>query len=89
MKEVHTYIVLVDSRRHTAGGDLLRLRRTAGRYRVGARSMDEAIRLVRSKVGFGKISIYYKDDKLNLQLGEVYKELPGGNLERPIHATKA
>lgn len=54
MKEVRQYICLVDNYRRPS-----RKRNTAGRYRVAAKSPDEAVKLLREKIGFGSIQVYY------------------------------
>lgn len=54
-KPIKNYILLVDSHRRPS-----RQRNTAGRYRVGAKSPDEAIDLLRSVIGFGSIRVYYE-----------------------------
>ena len=53
MKEVRQYICLVDNYRRPS-----RKRNTAGRYRVAAKSPDEAVKLLREKIGFGSIQVY-------------------------------
>lgn len=57
MKPVKNYILLVDSYRRPS-----RQRNTAGRYRVGAKTPDDATELLRSKIGFGSIRVYYECD---------------------------
>jgi hypothetical protein len=54
MKEVRQYICLVDAYRRPS-----RRRNTAGRYRVAAKSPKEAVKLLRAKIGFGSIQVYY------------------------------
>ncbi len=58
MKETNNYILLVDCYRRPQ-----RQRNTAGRYRVGAKTPKEAVKLLREKIGFGSIQVYYKCDK--------------------------
>ncbi len=57
MKEVKQAIVLVDTHRRPS-----RMRNTAGRYRVGAKTEKEAVALVREAIGFGSVQFYYWDD---------------------------
>lgn len=54
-KPIKNYILLVDSHRRPS-----RQRNTAGRYRVGAKSADEAVNLLRDAIGFGSILVYYE-----------------------------
>lgn len=54
MKTVNNYILLVDNYRRPS-----RQRNTAGRYRVAAKSPDEAVELLREKIKFGSIQVYY------------------------------
>ena len=49
------YILIVDGRRRAS-----RQRNTHGRYRVGARSPEEAVKLLRAAIGFGSIRVYYE-----------------------------
>ena len=77
MKLVKNYILLVDSYRRPS-----RQRNTAGRYRVGAKNPDEAVRFLREKIGFGAIQVYYEckpDDKLNIAYKMVVQETFDGN----------
>lgn len=69
MKKVNNYILLVDNYRR-----LSRQRNTAGRYRVGAKSEKEAIELLREKIGFGSIQVYYLSDDVKVRYKEVVKE---------------
>ncbi len=72
MKAVRNYILLVDHYRRPS-----RQRNTAGRYRVGAKTPDEAVKLLREKIGFGSIQVYYEcesDDKLNVPYKTVVRE---------------
>lgn len=88
MKPVKNYIVLVDNHRRPQ-----RQRNTAGRYRVGAKTPKEAEQLLRKKIGFGAIQVYYEcdaDDKNNVGYKEVVKERFDGiklTFEEPRHAT--
>ena len=88
MKAIKNYILLVDSHRRPT-----RQRNTAGRYRVGAKTPDEAVKLLREKIGFGAIQVYFEckpDDKLTIGYKEVKKEVFDGahitHIE-PHHAT--
>lgn len=55
MKTVSNYILLVDAYRRPS-----RRRNTAGRYRVGAKTEKEAVELLREKIKFGSIQVYYR-----------------------------
>lgn len=72
MKTTKQYVLLVDYRNP-------RKHNTAGRYRVGACSEQEAKELLREKIGFGSIQVYYEDTNchpsLKLNQGEVKKEI--------------
>lgn len=88
MKLVKNYILLVDNHRSPA-----RQRNTAGRYRVGAKTPDEAVKLLREKIGFGAIQVYYEcpaNEKLTIGYKEVKQEMFDGarvyHVE-PHHAT--
>ena len=78
MKEINNYILLVDNHRRPS-----RQRNTAGRYRVGAKTENEAIELLRDKIKFGSIQVYYKcnpeNEKPENMIGykEVVKEITG------------
>lgn len=91
MKKINNYILLVDYYKSP------RLKRnTAGRYRVGAKSPQEAVKLLREKIGFGSIQVHYKceeNDKLTVPYKCVVKEVfkDGGRgaqfvHEQPVHA---
>jgi hypothetical protein len=72
MKQPHNYILLVDNHRRPS-----RQRNTAGRYRVCAKDEKQAEELLREKIGFGAILVYYQcrdDDKNNLPYKSVMKE---------------
>jgi hypothetical protein len=72
MKATHNYILLVDNHRRPS-----RQRNTAGRYRVCAKDEKQAAELLREKIGFGAIHVYYQcrdDDKNNLPYKSVMKE---------------
>lgn len=78
MKSVKQYVLLVDNRRNCVSngeGELKHLyrRNTAGRYRVAAKTEKEAIELLREKIGFGSIQVYYEDKNSNYILP--YKEV--------------
>lgn len=60
MKPVKNYILLVDAYRRPS-----RQRNTAGRYRVGAKTPQEAVKLLRDKIKFGSIQVYYCVDDTN------------------------
>jgi hypothetical protein len=78
MKEVKNYILLVDNYRRPS-----RRRNTAGRYRVGAKTPEEATELLREKIKFGSIQVYYecnpKNELPSRMVGykEVVKEVSG------------
>lgn len=52
MKPVKNFILVVDSHRRPS-----MMRNTAGRYRVGAKTPDEAVKLLRARIGFGSIRV--------------------------------
>ena len=88
MKEVRQAIVLVDTHRR-----LSRMRNTAGRYRVGAKTEKEAVALVRKAVGFGSVQFYFWDKKNvcgTVPYKSVVKEVFDGGgkwkFESPLHA---
>ena len=58
MKEVRQAIVLVDTHRRPS-----RMRNTAGRYRVGAKTEKEAVALVQKAIGFGSAQFYFWDER--------------------------
>lgn len=74
MKRIKNYICLVDTHRRAS-----RMRNTAGRYRVGARTEDEAKKLLQKAVGFGSIQVYYVDQNPKTsslaKQGECFKEV--------------
>lgn len=78
MKPVKNYILLVDAYRRPS-----RQRNTVGRYRVGAKTPKEAVKLLRDKIKFGSIQVYYcvddtnRDPKNRQKIGykEVVKEI--------------
>ena len=92
MKPVYNYIVIVDAyRAHYATQ-----RSTAGKYRVGAKTPEEAEELVRKAIGFGSPVTRCKckeDDPLNVPYKTVVRETldpsakHGYRQEKPDHAT--
>lgn len=71
MKTVSNYILLVDAYRRPS-----RRRNTAGRYRVGAKTEKEAVELLRDKIKFGSIQVYYRcSDDENAKNKVDYKEV--------------
>lgn len=56
MKKIKQYVCLVDNYRRPS-----RQRNTAGRYRVAAKTKDEAASLLRTAIGFGSVQVYYED----------------------------
>ena len=90
MKEAKNYILLVDYYKNP------RLKHnTAGRYRVGAKTPKEAVKLLREKIGFGSIQVHYecpKDDKFSVPYKTVVKEVFDDTTrtnfrhEEPVHA---
>ena len=89
MKQVRQAIVLVDAYRRPG-----RRRNTAGRYRVGAKTEEEAENLVRAVIGFGSVKFYYweRDNGYlpKVKYKEVLKEVAPANTgfcyEQPRHA---
>ena len=80
MKSVKQYVLLVDNRRNCVSdeqGQLKHLyrRNTAGRYRVAAKTEKEAIELLREKIGFGSIQVYYEDKNPTSNKILAYKEI--------------
>ncbi len=70
MLPIKNYILLVDSHKP-------RRRSFSGRYRVGAKSKKEAIVILREKIKFGSIHVYYEcrsDDENNVNYKTVIKE---------------
>lgn len=59
MKPVKNYILLVDSHRDMRS-KYMKPRNTAGRYRVGAKTPEEAVKILREVIGFGSIRVYYE-----------------------------
>ena len=60
IKPVNNYILLVDYYRRPS-----LQRNTRGRYRVGAKTPEEAVKLLRNKIKFGSILVSYKCDADN------------------------
>lgn len=95
-KPVKNYVLLVDSHKKPE-----QKRNTAGRYRVGAKSPDEAVKLLRETIGFGSIHVYYevipgvhgREDHMvgyKTVVQEVFDpSLPGFRHVRPHHATQS
>ena len=88
MREVKQAIVLVDTHRRPS-----RMRNTAGRYRVGAKTEKEAVALVQKAVGFGSVQFYFWDEKNacgTVPYKSVVKEVFDGcgkwGFECPLHA---
>ena len=78
MKTVSNYILLVDAYRRPS-----RQRNTSGRYRVGAKTEKEAVQLLREKIKFGSIQVYYRcsddeDTKNKVGYREIVKETSEG-----------
>lgn len=97
MKEIKQYVLLVDNRRKSVCDDTGKLknlygRKTAGRYRVAAKTEKEAISLLREKIGFGSIQLYYEDKnpilEFVLKYKEVKKEVHNMGLVEVMHATQ-
>lgn len=88
MKNINTYIVLVDAHRSPD-----KKRNTAGRYRVGAKTEKEAETLLQKAIGFGSVQTYYKcssTDLPQMKYKEIKKEVRiNGKIElvEPRHAT--
>ena len=98
MKSIKQYVLLVDGWRGQVQCENkfenLYRRNTAGRYRVAAKTEKEAIALLREKIGFGSIQVYYEDKNPNprkvLKYKEVKKEdLCNNEFEEPRHATSS
>ena len=94
MKPIYNYLVLVDYYR--AG--YAQQRSTAGRYRVAAKTPEEAEELVKAVIGFGSPHVrlrYPMDDPQNLPykkvMREVFVDVVNGRdvyrLEEATHAT--
>lgn len=84
MKEIKNYVLIVDGHRRPS-----RKRNTAGRYRVGAKCPNEAIKLLREKIGFGSIKVLYEDTHkvIPVKYKEVLYESVDG-VEIPHHANE-
>lgn len=91
MKRTRNYILLVDYNTPPRFAH-----RTKGRYRVGAHSEKEAVRLLQKAIGFGSIRVYRlcPENDAILPMGEVRKEVPYQKnkktvfvLEKARHAT--
>jgi hypothetical protein len=84
IKPIKNYILVVDGHRRPS-----RCRNTRGRYRVGAKEPEEAVKLLREKIGFGSIQVLYEcrsDDKYNVKYKEVIVD--GLEREQPHHANE-
>ena len=71
MKCVKNYILLVDSHRPKN----LTQRQEKGRYRVGAKTEKEAVELLKAKIKFGSIQVYYEDKDERSKTKAIYKEI--------------
>jgi len=71
MKKVRTAVVLVDAYRRPS-----RQRNTAGRYKVGAKTEKEAVKLVQKAIGFGSVQFHYWERIPTLKYKEVLKASP-------------
>ena len=82
MKNINNYILLVDNHRRPE-----RKRNTAGRYRVGAKTEKEAVEILRDKIKFGSIQVYYtcKPDDIKVEYKEVQKEY-GAALDKSVRS---
>ena len=94
MKEIKQYVALVDCYRkngfaHCPPKEYLYQRQTRGRYRVAAKSREEARDLVQKAVRFGSVSVYCEDGnpKETLPYKTVVKELTDGSLVPAVPAT--
>lgn len=102
MKPIKNYILLVDRHRDFRS-KYMKPRNTAGRYRVGAKTPKEAVELLREKIGFGSIIVYYEcnehtEDKSDhfVSYKTVVKEVPSTDENgkfafkqvKPHHATE-
>lgn len=70
MKPIKNYVLLVDSYRRPD-----RRRNTAGRYRVGAKTPEEAVRLLRAVIGFGSIRVHFEANDVSVGYKEVVQEV--------------
>lgn len=70
VKRWKNFIVLVDA----ASPPQFR-HKSAGRYRVGARTEKEAKQLVQNAVKFGSVNVYYEDKNLSANYGDVFREI--------------
>lgn len=80
MKPVHNYCVIVDHYR----ARYARQRASAGRYRVGAKTPDEARQLVKDVIGFGSPVVYFAypdDDPKNVPYKKVVREISEGVID--------
>lgn len=75
-KHFKNFIVIVDGYRRPS-----RKRNTAGMYRVGAKTKEEARELVQQAIGFGSVLVYREDPKLVVPYGKVRIVSPDGSLK--------
>lgn len=86
MKEINNYIFLVDGHRPITmyrydGQGLTHIvpRQTAGRYRVGAKSLKEAQKILHEAIKFGSVTFLREDkDKRNAMYKQVIYEYGHG-----------
>lgn len=86
MKEINNYIFLVDGHRPITmyrydGQGLTHIvpRQTAGRYRVGAKSLKEARKILHEAIKFGSVTFLREDnDKRNAMYKQVIYEYGHG-----------
>lgn len=73
MKTIHTYVCLVDNYRRPS-----RQRNTKGRYLVGAKTSEEAKKLLQDAIGFGSVQVYYRatDDNGAIINDKVDRKMP-------------
>lgn len=84
MKQQHfkNFFVVVDGYRR-----LSRKRNTAGIYRVGAKTKEEARELVQRAIGFGSVMVYREVTELLVPYGKVCIVGPNGSLKPARKAT--
>ena len=86
MKEINNYIFLVDDQRPITmqrydgqGLTHLHQRQTEGRYRVGAKSLKEARKILHNTIKFGSVTFLREDkDKRNAMYKQVIYEYGHG-----------
>lgn len=64
IKSIETYIIIKSVRSYSGLIDKTR-------YAVGAKSEKEAIKILRDKIGLGKIAVYYKEREPIMKYKEV------------------